>query len=426
MRYCAHLLPALCFLATFFVFRASAQTDSTQAQPVKPQVDSAAINAAMKLRTELQQKRSDRAMLQRILGALNSVDSVYLSHYPTWIVRDEDIKQRMYKTFRNRYKFPSRDSDLVVTSNPDRSELVRVTMGSSMMGREEVRLYVADSLQRTILAGNYLLTPLDPPEARGKRVDPVNPVAQSIFVEGSLFGAKVLSSGGWGGEVRVGIDDMGYPFWSAGAAEMLAIIDQLKLGVVLPLNVGSSDADIVGPLTVPARKLNGGTGFAIQYDQKMAGGNVSFHFLNEELNHKDSTDEFTNPDNVYYIHSMAQLLYSRQVTNLGSENFLTLSVGMGYHQIGRGMVQPSGSVATTDRFDYYSPIVRFEYTRIGMRTYGITAQAYSSNVFLSAWIEIIRNFVYIDVKYNLPIFRDPLPWEQPNFFMVSPRIRFAF
>jgi len=429
------LLSTLFSLATL---RAQTQTDTTRAdttkgsstvqqqqQPPKP-VDTAAVNAARKLWTQLQEKRADRSMLQRILASLNVVDSVYLAHYPSWVVRDEDLKQRMYKTFRNRYKFPSRDSDLVVTSNPSKSEIVRVEMGGSIFGREEVRLYVADSLQRTILASNYPLSAVDPPEVRAKRVDPINPVAQSIFVEGSLFGAKVLSSGGWGGEVRVGLDDIGYPFWSGGEAEMLAIIDQLKLGVVLPLNVGLGDNNIAGPVNILGRRLNGGTGFAIEYHMKIGEGNVSMHFVTETLNKKDSIDSFTNDNNVYFVHAMAQVLYSRRIFVIDNENFLTMKVGFGYHQIDRGMVQPNLSVTTTDRFDYYSPVFRIDYLRQGMRTYGITAQIYSENLYLAAWIELLQNFFYVDVKYNLPVVRQPLPWEQPNFFMISPRIRFAF
>lgn len=80
------------------------------AKPVDPETQA--------LRDKLLKKRQDRAMLERIFQALNNVDSIYIVHYPTWIVRDEDIRQRVYRAFRNRMKFPSRDSELTVVTSP--------------------------------------------------------------------------------------------------------------------------------------------------------------------------------------------------------------------------------------------------------------------------------------------------------------------
>src|ERR1043165_5127971 len=168
----------------------------------------------------LQKKRNERAMLSRILAAMNVVDSAYVVHYPTWIIRDEDIRQRVFKTFRNRLKFPSRDSSLIVITSPEHDEIVRLSMGDVALGREETRLYLGDNIRRAILAPDYPRTELEP-SVESKRHPIFDPPIHSVMFEGSAFGGKVSFANGWGLQARVGNDAMGFPFWSSGSVEML-------------------------------------------------------------------------------------------------------------------------------------------------------------------------------------------------------------
>jgi len=83
-------------------------------------------------------------------------------------------------------------------------------------------------------------------------------------------------------------------------------------------------------------------------------------------------------------------------------------------------------VNVVDKAEFTSPILRVDYARLGDRLYGGSVQYYSSILYLSGWVEVIRNFLYVDVKYYTPVFRDPEAWEQKYFFMISPRIQITY
>ena len=373
----------------------------------------------------LQKKRGERASLQRILNAMNVVDSIYIVHYPTWVIRDEDIRQRTYKMFRNRLKFPSRDSDLVVVTTPERDDIVRMTMGSVSMGREEVRMYMGDNLRITILEKDYLRTELEPEIGRRhKRV--VEDQASNILFEGSLFGARLLFPSGWGAMVKIGNDDLGFPFWSSGSMEMFLTLDRLAIGATLPINSGLTGADVIGPISVQSRKLNGAPGFALQYSQPIGAGVFNIHFQSSNLNGTDSSSRFTDPSHFYYVRSMIQGYFQQRVAVVNNEHFFTVGLGMGYHQIGLGAVDSNYTLSTTDKLNYISPLLRIQYERNGSKTYGVGIQVYASNMTVNAWLEFIKDFIYADIKYSTPVIRGAKPWENPYFVMFSPRIKLAF
>jgi hypothetical protein len=56
----------------------------------------------------------------------------------------------------------------------------------------------------------------------------------------------------------------------------------------------------------------------------------------------------------------------------------------------------------------------------------VNLQYYGMLIFAHGWLEFIKNFLYLDIKYYSPIIRNPKPWEQPYFFMVSPRIQVIY
>src|SRR3972149_2386732 len=111
----------------------------TQAQQAEASGQSA-IDSVAVLRSILEEKRSDRARLDRMLSALNSVDSVYRVHFPTWVVRDEDLRQRIYKVFRGRFSDLAPDTAVTVVANPEQSEILQVSIGKAIMGPQETRI----------------------------------------------------------------------------------------------------------------------------------------------------------------------------------------------------------------------------------------------------------------------------------------------
>ena len=396
-------------------------------QQSKSTSDSANFEVLLKLYKEFQNKHAEKLMLDRTLQSLNEVDSVYLVHYPTWIVEDEDTRQRILKAFRNRQKAAPPHGVIHIVTNPSRDEIVQITiLGASMMGRGEVRLYISESLQRTIL---HTATPhseiSDLPEEFRKSKLPGAP-PKDISFEASLFGGSLRFANGWGAEVKVGDDNLGYPFWSSGSIDYFLLLDRLKLGAVAPINTGLTEPDILGPVTISARRLNGAAGFTAEFDQPIGSGMLVARFSSGTLTKHNPDEQLTDTSQAYYLHTTAQLAYGYTFSFENGEYIFTVNGGVGFHQVGKGVVQSDETIITTEKSNFFSPIVKLDYIRHGKQMYGMGIQYYSSIVMVTAWTELFKDFFYVDLKYSTAVFRPAEPWEQPYFFMVSPRLRFTF
>lgn len=376
------------------------------------------------LRTILEEKRNDRARLERMLNALNTVDSVYRIRYPAWVVLDEDLRQRIYKAFRGRFASVPRDTAVIVIANPADNEILQILIGSVVMGPRETATILSDSLRKDILAANYALHEVDlaPPKQRKRILFGAKPLVVSI--DASVFGGSLLFGNGWGLELKMGHDEIGYPFWSSGEIRLMAVFDRLKFGVMVPLKIGQKEPVILEPLAIRPRKLNGSTGISAQFDQPVGSDFIGARFTVGELN-KFASGQLTNDTLPYYLHTVGQLFYSHEMA-LGEEHLLTVSAGAGYHQIALGEVHPDRRIVAIEKFNFFSPIIRMEYVHRGNQMYGVSAQYYNSLVWLSGWIELVRNFLYVDLRYASPVVRSPQQWEQHYFYMVSPRFRLVY
>jgi hypothetical protein len=377
------------------------------------------------LKSILQEKRNDHASLERMLNALNTVDSVYKSHYPTWVVLDEDLRQRIYKAFRGHYSNVPADTAVVVVTTPDRSQILQVSIGRVAMGPQQTRLVLSDSLQKEILLANYPLRQVEPVPAKQRKRILFGAKPRVVSMDASLFGASLLFGNGWGMELKVGHDEIGYPFWSTGDARIMAVFDRLKVGVMVPLNFGRNQPRILDPLAPRPRKLNGATGISAEFDQPVNSDLIGARFTLGEVT-RFVSGQLTDERHPYYVHTIGQLFYSHRMAFEGGGHALTVSVGAGFHQIAQGEVQPDNRIVTTGKSDFFSPIIRLDYARQSEEMYGVTVQYYSSVVFLNGWIELVKNFIYVDFRYAAPIIRAPKPWEQAYFYMISPRFRLVY
>jgi hypothetical protein len=364
--------------------------------------------------------------MERMLGALNMTDSVYKLRYPSWVILDEDLKERIYRSFRMRSHRVLREKPVTVVTNRDAGEILEISVGSEVMGRRETRMNLSDSLHNEILAGNYARqvadpVPLTPP---GRQLPSERPRLMSVSA--SAFGATVLLSNAWGAEVRLGHDEIGYHFWSTGSFRAMAIFDQLKVGIVAPLKYGRSHPDIVEPLSIRPRRLSGPKGFAAEFRQPFNAEALEARFSIGEITKLTNPELLTDVSRSYYIHTIAQLSYFRREMLDGGRHVFNLAGGAGFHQIALGETQTAGRIVAIEKHNVFSPVVRVEYIRNDMHMYGLGLQYYGSILFASGWVELIRNFFYLDLKYYAPVFRGPKPWEQSYFFMISPRIRVAY
>ncbi len=413
----------LIFLLSMAVCLILASGGLAQQPEMREQAASAdSINA---LKSLLEERRNDRARLERILNSLNVVDSVYRVHFPSWIVLDEDLRQRIYKAFRGRYANVPPDTTVTVIANPEDNEILQIFIGSAAMGPRETHTILSDSLRKDILVANYPLRRLNfvPVKQRKSLVFGAKP--RVVSMDASLFGGSLLFGNGWGIELKIGQDEIGYPFWSTGAARLMAVFDRLKVGVMVPFTFGRTEPKILEPLSLRPRRLNGATGISAEFDQPAGSDVIGARFTIGELN-KFVSDQLTDNRHPYYLHTVGQLFYSHLVALGGDEHMITVSGGAGFHQVVLGEVRPDNRIVAIGKSNFLGPIVRVEYVRRGTEMYGVGVQYYNSIIALSGWIELVKNFIYLDFRYAAPIVRSPKPWEQPYFYMLSPRFRLVY
>jgi hypothetical protein len=379
-----------------------------------------------RLRDDLQEKQNDRGKLERMLAALNSVDTVYKTHCPTWTVLDEDLRQRILRILRLQNPGAVKDTVIVVIANPEETQILELTAGSVTMGRRDARVNLGDSLHFEILHGEYAKRIVDtsPIRPRNPMLFGYTPRFAALSLSG--FGATLLFNDGLGVNVKLGHEELGYHFWSTGSLKAMAMFEQLKLGIIAPFTFGNTQPDRIAPLTIRPRKLTGTKGIAIEYDYPFASEQVSAILNIGEVPSAVNSDLLVDRNAVYSIHTVSQLTYARQEFLGGGRHMFTLRGGIGYHQVATGTFMPDGTLATTNKEDFVSPIVAVDYVHHGDRLYGMGIQYYSSVIFATCWIEFVKDFIFVDLKYYSPVFRNPKPWEQPYFFMISPRIQVIY
>jgi len=396
------------------------------AQDVPRSVTVVHEDSLTKLNNIFHQKTLHRLMLQRILNSLSTMDSTFLIHCPVWVIRDEDLKERTYKAFRNRHKTPPRESNVVILTDPGRTDILEISMGPATMSRREIKLTLNDSLFKDILTMPNILKLSEFTTRKIKPTKPFDSMPLDVALEMSLFGATLRFSNGWGVQVKVGNDELGLPFWLAGKADMLVIIHELKFGFSLPISFGLDETEIIGPVALRPRRLNGAPGVVAEYEQQVDSNVIGARFSIGELTKWNSLGDLTDPNEVYYLHTSGQLSIARKLRYKGNEHVFTFKGGLGVHQIGDGFAGPDGVITTTERTTFFSPLAGVEYVHNGVETYGVSVNYYNSMLVSDAWLELVKNFIFIEVKYGTPVSRGPKPWEQSYFVMVSPRIYFAF
>jgi hypothetical protein len=237
----------------------------------------------------------------------------------------------------------------------------------------------------------------------------------------SLYGLIFKVGPTWGGEIRIGSDELGYPFWSAGKLSLLASYERIKFGFELPLTAGRSSTDVFPPFIIRARQLNGTRGFVAEADFGPVGGKVSFTRLSE-----NDLDRLTDPALFYYITGAVQAYYSFGVA-LDATNIVRAKLGAGAHRINLGSVLPDGGVLKQLSADEFSPYVKFEYLNKDVSDrFGVSMQFYELTFLFTGSLEIVPNIVSIEAKYSWPVAPDRPPWQAPEFFIVSPHVRFSF
>jgi len=258
----------------------------------------------------------------------------------------------------------------------------------------------------------------------------INPDHEKAKFDLSLYGLIFKIGPTWGGEIKVGNDELGFPFWSSGKTAFMATYKRVKFGFELPFQPGRFGTEVFPPFTVRGRKLNGTRGIVGEFDFGPAGGGFSVSRLTD----RDKT-ALTNPNDFAYISAFAQLYYSFGVS-LNPTNLVRAKVGMGFHRVReatlvRKPIDPAGAtfqelISVGHQTQYGSPYLKFEYLNKDItEKFGASVQYYDYIILATAWLEIVPNVVRLDLKYSWIVLRDVRRWENTDFVIISPHIRFS-
>ena len=241
----------------------------------------------------------------------------------------------------------------------------------------------------------------------------------------SLSGIRFRVGELWGGEYKIGNEEINFPFWTSGKMAFLATYKGIKLGFELPFTGGQGPSDAFPPFILRPRKLNGTRGLAGEFDFGPFGGKLSFTRLTS-----DDLDALTDPNNFYYITNYAQAWFSFGV-GLTPSNFVRAKVGGGTHRVNQAMLgtAPDGStdVVPLSTQDFFSPYLKFEYLNEDIAEhFRVSVQYYDVTLVSTAYLEVVENLVGIELMYVWPLSADRPAWQNPEFLMITPHISVNF
>jgi hypothetical protein len=259
----------------------------------------------------------------------------------------------------------------------------------------------------------------------------LNPSPERAKVDLSLYGLIFRIGPSWGGEVRIGSDEINFPFWTSGKMLYLVTYKQIKFGFELPFRGGLHPTETFPPFPIRSRKLNGTRGAVGEFDFGPVGGMFSFTRLTDS----DMRD-VTNPSDFSYVTSILQAYYSFGIS-LTPVNLLRVKVGLGYHRVGtahvvRTPLDSSGtqfeeSIVRDRPTNFPSPYIKLEYINKDLpRRFGGSLQYYDFGVLVTGWLEIIPDYFGLEMKFAWPLLREPKKWENNSFVIISPRLRLSF
>ena len=275
-------------------------------------------------------------------------------------------------------------------------------------------------------------------------------------------------------EFELGNPEVGLPFWSSGEASlMLNMRNQIgtesdfKIGFDFPnFDLGNVNASVFQP-----RKLSGfyggtiaayfaGIDFFSGFNMPLAfnfsfypasGSNSSIIYngvagqtTGQTGTAGTNTTQTTVPaGRTFYRTAFIGQLYIPFIVQLDPANFVQFSAGVGVDEVrlswipksdseGEAYGYASGSGGTVQDLLYngktnvstpFTPHVGIDYVNHRGNKFGLDFQ-YDHLFTFGGWLELIPDHLRIEASYTAPLVRDPLPYEPPYFFEITPRIYF--
>jgi hypothetical protein len=422
-----------------------------QAPSTPPRIDSRSIKA---LRDSIKREGEEISLLQHLLEAA-TVERRLLEHsnVRAWVVGNPVVRDSLF------YALMQADSSIESEAGTEAEvlatptgDLIQVRFGTAIFKGATLKDALdkssdTDLYRKVVESFRYskdielrdessrLPTPLRPELIRAGAIpesfSPIslrsNPRDVNGRVNLSLYDIAFRSGPDWGGEVRLGTDEICFPFWSSGQTSFLATYQNVKFGIALPFIWGRNNSDVFPPFILRGRTLNGTRGVVGEFDFGSVGG-----YLSATQFTKSDHSNLTDPNNFYYVTAIGQLYYSFAV-NLDLNNLVRVKVGVGLQKVDHARIvrtplTPGGtnfleSVDDMGGSNLGGPILKFEYINRNVTDrFTASVMFYNLTFLITGSMELVPGILSLEAKYTVQIVSNWDPWVSPDLFVFTPRL----
>jgi hypothetical protein len=263
-----------------------------------------------------------------------------------------------------------------------------------------------------------------------------------------------LATTKWGLELEANYDEINYPSIWGGRMTLNAILENIKIGAVLPMiRFGDSTIATSGIGTRP-QKIIGGYGISFEGDFVAPliqnSGLFNFHgsYTFSEVAPEQMTPFMFRPaatigEEAYLVRYDFQAFYSFGFfADAAASHLFRLKIGGTVYGVETLHHEEDTLLAVSETEDPVFNLVKHDNSTNGgvagaleyMRTktwvpFGARLQYVDNSLLTDLWLQfaVAKNLdLKFDLKYFTPIFRDPHPWENPNLVVPAIALRYHF
>lgn len=443
---------------------------------------------------------SQRPDPKAIIDSLTTIDPEIRKYFPRWKICETDLQIQIYQAFRivgfdesllNKTKIEILAAPRTDPYSP--YDILMISCGESTMNSSQMEANLGQKLIDIISGAEPFSDPYNWTD--GKRdyclveipaeipvtasqaqaiinyLEPTNATHSftlSLFEQTLKFG----ETGFWLKNV-LGIDEVGYPFWSSGSSKIvlrrplyvnhdsrtsdkIPYLINAYMGGAYRISSGiNNKSDIF--TWVPSQKLNQGPGgkliagldfympfhpqFGIHFNMEIPVSELKEEAINPAKYFSyDKTNELTMETfkvvPLFRSSGQATLFYNLWISEENPENYFRVDLGINYFEVRELLATPSPFAhwiitpypANNEELATYKPnefgdwiYFKFEYRNQSVWPFGASIQ-YSNQTLLGRIYIPLFNWLYIEAKVA-QIARTVRPFENRTFFMISPLLR---
>lgn len=428
------------------------------------------------IETKIVYLEAENKRLDIILGSITELNPFFKEYLPQYIVEDEEMQIRLVNQLRmylglnesamNKMKSDIRNGRIQIRV------IQKPLTEADMEENEPERALIGIYLDQYKIVGSQTLVNALGEDLYNKLLADVDRFkiksgSGPLYKEPKFATTDFSLSGGnltmnlqsdtalikIGANVAIGYDVLNLPFWYGSVWNVSAFYkpdpDQYYMvGTLIPFRPGDSEVDLVGPLQLKSRKLNGTYGISAEFGKRLfdltlkedeweetnklrvhIGGSFSYSDL-KSRGDEVLVDRYSmkldgmNNNSFYYIgaHYIGFVGLEAPAMLEG----LRIDIGYGAFSVHNAAIDKDGeTIKKLKKFtisDLYSKVT---YTHSGVTNYTVSAQYFNQSVMLTGILKIF-SWLGLEVKYSRLLDRDPDPWEHKDYVTVSPRFSFSF